>query len=144
MSRTLRSPLLSAKAGFAEPNTSHWWSDFVDRLRDRMQRWSSPANEDKEQAPARNAPEHVPSPAPGRNDGDADITESTPALPPAQPGAPAAPDRSAPPPDVDSSPGLAPGDASPAAARTPTPSGWSDIGTPLPPAGPLNPPEDRP
>ncbi|MBV8249290.1 MAG: transglycosylase domain-containing protein [Comamonas sp.] len=144
MSRTLRSPLLSAKAGFAEPNTSHWWSDFVDRLRDRMQRWSGPANEDKEQAPARNAPEHAPSPAPGRNDGDADITESTPALPPAQPGAPAAPDRSAPPPDVDSSPGLAPGDAAPAAARTPTPSGWSDIGTPLPPAGPLNPPEDRP
>ncbi|MEX8192996.1 transglycosylase domain-containing protein [Comamonas guangdongensis] len=147
MSRTLRSPLLNAKAGFAEPNTSHWWSDFVGRLRDRLQQWSGPANEDqgRDQAPARNAPDHGPAAAPGRNDGgDADITESTPALPPAQPGTPAAPDRSAPPPDVDSSPGLAPGDASPAPARTPTPSNWSDIGTPLPPAGPLNPPEDKP
>jgi penicillin-binding protein 1A len=45
MSRALRSPLLNAKARFTEPNTSHWWSDLVGRLRDKVQEWSGPADE---------------------------------------------------------------------------------------------------
>ena len=51
-------------------------------------------------------------------------------------------DSSAQPPDLDSSPGLAPGEMMPTPASPPAPSSWSDIGTPLPPAAPLNGPQD--
>ena len=144
MSRALHSPLLNAKARFAEPNASHWWSNFVDRLRDRMQQWGSNDSgsdagdhEGSHQPPA--AP-HTPGTAPSSPDNnDADITESTPALPASPAGSRSpAPDSSAPAPDTDSSPGLAPADPPPA----PNPANWSDIGTALPPAAPLNAPQD--
>ena len=144
MSRALHSPLLNAKARFAEPNASHWWSNFVDRLRDRMQQWGSNDSgsdagdhEGSHQPPA--AP-HTPGTAPsGPDNSDADITESTPALPASPAGSRSpAPDSSAPAPDTDSSPRLAPADPPPA----PNPANWSDIGTALPPAAPLNAPQD--
>lgn len=141
MSRAMRSPLLNAKARFTEPNTSHWWSDLVGRLRDKVQEWSGPAAEGND--PDRTAPTTPAHPAPNRSNGsEVDIIESTPAAPPSTAVQPAPADSSAQPPDLDSSPGLAPGEMMPAPARTPAPSSWSDIGTPLPPAAPLNAPQD--
>ncbi|WP_182287322.1 penicillin-binding protein 1A [Comamonas testosteroni] len=143
MSRAMRSPLLNAKARFTEPNTSHWWSDLVGRLRDKVQEWSGPADEGND--PDRTAPTAPTHPAPNRSNGsEVDIIESTPAAPPSTGGQPAPADSGAQPPDLDSSPGLAPGEMMPAPARTPAPSSWSDIGTPLPPAAPLNAPQDSP
>ncbi|EHN67762.1 penicillin-binding protein 1A [Comamonas testosteroni] len=142
MSRAMRSPLLNAKARFTEPNTSHWWSDLVGRLRDKVQEWSGPAAEGND--PDRTAPTTPAHPAPNRSNGsEVDIIESTPAAPPSTAVQPAPADSSAQPPDLDSSPGLAPGEMMPAPARTPAPSSWSDIGTPLPPAAPLNAPQDN-
>ena len=151
MHRALNSPLLNAKASFVEPKAQHWWGDLVDRLRDKMQEWSgSSSSDDSPQTPparpskatpvAPAAP--VPSTPSSRADSDADITESTPALP-TTPAAAVKPENSTPPASTDSSPGLAPGDAAPTAptapaARPPTPSSWSDVGTALPPAAPLN------
>ena len=159
MSRALHSPLLNAKARFAEPHASHWWSDLVSRLRDKVQQWSSDDSENNtpDQGEAHKAPTtpqpHAPSPAPASPESnDADITESTPTLP-ASPAItpPVQPDSSAPASgatSTDSSPGLAPAEpqAAPPAAptRMPAPASWSDVGTPLPPAAPLNPPPDRP
>ena len=141
MSRAMRSPLLNAKARFTEPNTSHWWSDLVGRLRDKVQEWSGPAAEGND--PDRTAPTTPAHPAPNRSNGsEVDIIESTPAAPPSTAVQPAPADSSAQPPDLDSSPGLAPGEMMPAPARPPAPSSWSDIGTPLPPAAPLNAPQD--
>lgn len=142
MSRAMRSPLLNAKARFTEPNTSHWWSDLVGRLRDKVQEWSGPAAEGND--PDRTAPTTPAHPAPNRSNGsEVDIIESTPAAPPSTAVQPAPADSSAQPPDLDSSPGLAPGEMMPAPTRTPAPSSWSDIGTPLPPAAPLNAPQDN-
>jgi penicillin-binding protein 1A len=142
MFRALHSPLLNAKARFAEPNTSHWWSDFVGRLRDRMQQWGSNGSDAEDHDSPRQPPvaPHTPGTAPSVPDSnDTDITESTPALPASPAGTRTpAPDSSAPAPDADSSPGLAPADTPPA----PNPSTWSDIGTALPPAAPLNAPQD--
>jgi penicillin-binding protein 1A len=143
MSRALRSPLLNAKARFTEPNTSHWWSDLVGRLRDKVQEWSGPAAEGND--PDRTTPTTPAHPAPNRSNGsEVDIIESTPAAPPSTAVQPAPADSRAQPPDLDSSPGLAPGEIvpAPAPARPPAPSSWSDIGTPLPPAAPLNAPQD--
>ena len=143
MSRALRSPLLNAKARFTEPNTSHWWSDMVGRLRDKLQEWSGPAaggSDPDRTTPA--APAHT---APNRSNGsEVDIMESTPAAPPSAMGQPAPAGSSVQPPDLDSSPGLAPGEMvpGPAPSKAPAPSSWSDIGTPLPPAAPLNAPQD--
>ncbi|MCO8249446.1 transglycosylase domain-containing protein [Comamonas thiooxydans] len=144
MSRAMRSPLLNAKARFTEPNTSHWWSDLVGRLRDKVQEWSGPADEGND--PDRTAPTAPAHPAPNRSNGsEVDIIESTPAAPPSTGGQPAPADSSAQPPDLDSSPGLAPGEmmSAPAPSKAPAPSSWSDIGTPLPPAAPLNAPQDN-
>lgn len=114
MSRALRSPLLNAKARFTEPNTSHWWSDLVGRLRDKLQQWSGPADE------GHSAPTTPAHPAPNRSNGsEVDIIESTPAAPPSTAVQPAPADSNAQPPDLDSSPGLAPGEMMPAPARTP-------------------------
>ncbi|WP_294257068.1 transglycosylase domain-containing protein [uncultured Comamonas sp.] len=143
MSRALRSPLLNAKARFTEPNTSHWWSDLVGHLRDKVQEWSGPAAEGND--PDRTTPTTPAHPAPNRSNGsEVDIIESTPAAPPSTAVQPAPSDSRAQPPDLDSSPGLAPGEIvpAPAPARPPAPSSWSDIGTPLPPAAPLNAPQD--
>lgn len=141
MSRAMRSPLLNAKARFTEPNTSHWWSDLVGRLRDKVQEWSGPADEGND--PDRTAPTAPAHPAPNRSNGsEVDIIESTPAAPPSAMSQPAPADSNAQPPDLDSSPGLVPGEMMPAPARPPAPSSWSDIGTPLPPAAPLNAPQD--
>ena len=143
MSRAMRSPLLNAKARFTEPNTSHWWSDLVGRLRDKVQEWSGPADEGND--PDRTAPTAPAHPAPNRSNGsEVDIIESTPAAPPSTGGQPTPADSSAQPPDLDSSPGLAPGEMmpGPAPSKAPAPSSWSDIGTPLPPAAPLNAPQD--
>ena len=141
MSRAMRSPLLNAKARFTEPNTSHWWSDLVGRLRDKVQEWSGPAAEGND--PDRTAPTTPAHPAPNRSHGsEVDIIESTPAAPPSTAVQPAPADSSAQPPDLDSSPGLAPGEMMPTPASPPAPSSWSDIGTPLPPAAPLNAPQD--
>ncbi len=143
MSRALRSPLLNAKARFTEPNTSHWWSDMVGRLRDKLQEWSGPAAEGND--PDRITPTAPAHTAPSRSNGsEVDILESTPAAPPSTAVQPSPADSSAQPPDLDSSPGLAPGEMmpGPAPAKAPAPSSWSDIGTPLPPAAPLNGPQD--
>jgi penicillin-binding protein 1A len=111
MSRAMRSPLLNAKARFTEPNTSHWWSDLVGRLRDKVQEWSGPADEGNDPRTAPTAPAH---PAPNRSNGsEVDIIESTPAAPPSTAVQPAPADSSAQPPDLDSSPGLAPGEMMP-------------------------------
>lgn len=141
MSRALRSPLLNAKAQFTEPNSSHWWSDLVGRLRDKVQEWSEPAQEAKEpDAPASTGPTHS---GPGKSQGsEPDIIESTPAAPPSAPSQPTPADGSAPSADLDSSPGLAPAEVMP--EPVPAPSSWSDIGTPLPPAAPLNVPPETP
>lgn len=150
MSRALRSPLLNAKAQFTEPNSSHWWSDLVGRLRNKVQEWSGPAPEAKEpDAPAPAAPVHS---GPGKSQGsEPDIIESTPAAPPSAPSQPTPADGSSPSADLDSSPGLAPAEVMPEPVpgsmptpRTPAPSSWSDIGTPLPPAAPLNVPPETP
>ena len=150
MSRALRSPLLNAKAQFTEPNSSHWWSDLVGRLRDKVQEWSEPAQEAKEpDAPAPAAPAHS---GPGKSQGsEPDIIESTPAAPPSAPSQPTPADGSTPSAELDSSPGLAPADVMPEPVpapmptpRAPAPSSWSDIGTPLPPAAPLNVPPETP
>ncbi len=150
MSRALRSPLLNAKAQFTESNSSHWWSDLVGRLRDKVQEWSEPAQEAKEpDAPAPAAPAHS---GPGKSQGsEPDIIESTPAAPPSAPSQPTPADGSSPSADLDSSPGLAPSEVMPEPVpapmptpRTPAPSSWSDIGTPLPPAAPLNVPPETP
>ncbi len=143
MSRALRSPLLNAKARFTEPNTSHWWSDMVGRLRDKLQEWSGPAAEGSD--PDRTTPTAPAHTAPNRSNGsEVDIMESTPAAPPSAMGQPAPADSSVQPPDLDSSPGLAPGEMvpGPAPSKAPAPPSWSDIGTPLPPAAPLNAPQD--
>jgi penicillin-binding protein 1A len=130
MSRALHSPLLNAKARFTSPETSHWWSDFVDRLRDRMQQWAGSGDEAPDERPApgkrpsTSAPTPAPEPAP-----DSGIEESTPALPPSRAPSPPPADNGEPP-DLDTSPGLAPSDG------TQPPPGWSDIGTPLPPLQP--------
>ena len=143
MSRALRSPLLNAKASFTEPNTRHWWSDLVDRLRDKVQQWSS-GNEDN--GHERAAPAAPSVAAPQSKGSEVDVIESTPAAPPSSVSQPAPADSSAQPPDLDSSPGLAPGDATPVPAppKPPAASSWSDIGTALPPAAPLNAPQDSP
>ena len=154
MSRALRSPMLNVKAHFTEPNTTHWWSDLVSRLRDKVQQWNS-SDEEVSDKPARTSPAAPSAPAPQSKGSDADIIESTPAAPPSANSSsnpPASPDRSGQSPDLDSSPGLAPSDALPAPtpapaqptapARFPAPSSWSDIGTALPPAAPLNTPAD--
>lgn len=150
MSRALRSPLLNAKAQFTEPNSSHWWSDLVGRLRNKVQEWSEPAQEAKEpDAPAPAAPAHS---GPGKSQGsEPDIIESTPASPHSAPSQPTPADGSSPSADLDSSPGLAPAEVMPEpvsapmpAPRAPALSSWSDIGTPLPPAAPLNVPPETP
>jgi penicillin-binding protein 1A len=89
MSRALRSPVIDAKARFAPPEQSHWWSDMVGRLRERMQDWwpdqPPPAQPGQpttpEPAPAPEpAPEPTDPPGPGLSPGE-EIIESTPALP---------------------------------------------------------------
>lgn len=150
MSRALRTPLLNANAQFTEPNSSHWWSDLVGRLRDKVQEWSEPAQEAKEpDAPAPAAPANS---GPGKSQGsEPDIIESTPAAPPSAPSQPTPADGSSPSANLDSSPGLAPAEVMPEPVpapmptpRAPAPSSWSDIGTPLPPAAPLNVPPETP
>lgn len=89
MSRALRSPVIDAKARFEPPEQSHWWSDMVGRLRERMQGWwpdqQPPAQPGQpttpEPAPAPEpAPEPTKPPGPGLSPGE-EIIESTPALP---------------------------------------------------------------
>ncbi|MFD2753736.1 penicillin-binding protein 1A [Comamonas terrae] len=146
MARALRSPLLNAKAHFASPETSHWWSDFVDRLRDRMQQWTGSGSDEEPDghaapAPGKRPPASAPAPEPAPDSG---IEESTPALPPSRAPAPPPPADNAQPPDLDTSPGLAPGDNTPPPqAAGQAPPGWSDIGTPLPPLQPA-PAQNRP
>lgn len=145
MARALRSPLLNAKAHFASPETSHWWSDFVDRLRDRVQQWTGSGSEEEPDghaspAPGKRPPASAPAPEPAPDSG---IEESTPALPPYR--APSTPPAdNGQPPDLDTSPGLAPGDNTPPPQSAgQAPPGWSDIGTPLPPLQPT-PAQNRP
>lgn len=128
MARALHSPLLNAKARFASPESSHWWSDFVDRLRDRMQQWTGSSGDgaDQEQTvpPQRKAPAPAaqpPAPEP------AEVEESAPVLPAPAP-APAVP----PPAGADTGAGPAPG------GQPSTPGDWSAVGTPLPPMAPLD------
>ena len=152
MHRALNSPLLNSKASFVEPKSQHWWGDLVERLRDKMQAWSSsspdePSPNSPAAHPGKAAPATPASPAaPSRSDSDADITETTPALPSSPASVPAKPESPAAPANVDGSPGLSPSDTAPAptAARPPTPSSWSDVGTALPPAAPLNAPATSP
>lgn len=89
MSRALRSPVIDAKARFEPPEQSHWWSDMVGRLRERMQGWwpdqqppaqpGQPATPEPAPAPEP-APEPTEPPGPGLSPGE-EIIESTPALP---------------------------------------------------------------
>ena len=158
MHRALNSPLLNAKASFVEPKSQHWWGDLVERLRDKMQAWGSSSPDAQSQNnPATHPGKTAPAtPAtPGRGDSDADITETTPALPSSPAPVPAKPESPAAPANVDSSPGLSPSDTAPAPtapsasvapapARAPAPSSWSDVGTALPPAAPLNAPATSP
>ncbi|HBK00083.1 MAG TPA: penicillin-binding protein, partial [Delftia acidovorans] len=62
ISRALRSPVIDAKARFAPPEQSHWWSDMVGRLRERMQDWWP--DQPPPGQPATPEPTPAPEPAP--------------------------------------------------------------------------------
>ena len=140
MARALRSPLLNAKARFATPDSTGWWNEFTQRLGERMRQWTGSDGNDHENAPAPGKP---PAPAtPGKASPQSappepDVEEHAPRLPPAAAPVPTAPaPRPEAAPDLDTSPGLAPDDGREHGAA---PSGWSDIGTPLPALAPLTP-----
>ncbi len=90
MARALRSPLVDAQARFVAPEQSHWWSDLVVRLRERMQGWwpggqpdtgaSAPSRPPVPAPAPQPGPAAPPDPGPGLAPGE-DIIESTPVLP---------------------------------------------------------------
>ncbi|WP_280189973.1 penicillin-binding protein 1A [Delftia sp. PS-11] len=88
MARALRSPIIDAKARFVAPEQSHWWSDFVGRLRQRIQGWWPGSGASSEAGglarPHAPEPDSAPEPSlptgPGLSPGE-EIIESTPALP---------------------------------------------------------------
>ncbi len=152
MARALKSPLLNSKARFESPQETHWWSDFVNRLRDKMHSWLA-SDEGSDSDDAKPAPktrdkgnEHVqpqtrPNTAPSKPDTGEDIIESTPILPAPQNVPSAPPGASQRPSGIpaggeNTSPGLAPADASSNQGKSPE--SWSAMGTQLPPLAPLS------
>ncbi|CAM4310497.1 transglycosylase domain-containing protein [Comamonas aquatilis] len=136
MHRALASPLLNAKAQFVQPESSHWWGNLADRLREKLQQWvgtDEDAGKDEGKAP----PPARPQPA----DTPVEVEESTPALPSSNASAAPPPAQGQDGPDLDTSPGLAPPSAQPSPTPSQpgssTPPGWSDVGTQLPPLAPL-------